>query len=145
MKILNKKEKAQIIEELENYGIEQPNYLFLETGREKIRGYSGNLSRDELANLERNLRVEIIGLFLFRKEKEGLRLSLDACHLLKPKNKILEINNEQAELWMKGQDLQLSTDLKGFVIIKNKDNFLGCGKVAENKILNFIPKERRTK
>ena len=46
---------------------------------------------------------------------------------------------------MKGQDLQLSTDLKGFVIIKNKDNFLGCGKVAENKILNFIPKERRTK
>ena len=34
MKILNKKEKAQIIEELENYGIEKPNYLYLETGRE---------------------------------------------------------------------------------------------------------------
>ena len=59
MKILNKKEKAQIIEELENYGIEKPNYLYLETGREKIRGYSGNLSRDELANLERNLERNI--------------------------------------------------------------------------------------
>lgn len=32
---------------------------------------------------------------------------------------------------------------KGFVIMKYKNDFLGTGKASENKITNFIPKNRR--
>jgi len=32
---------------------------------------------------------------------------------------------------------------KGFVIMKHRDDFLGTGKASENKIGNFIPKNRR--
>ena len=34
---------------------------------------------------------------------------------------------------------------KGFVIMKCEDDFLGTGKASENKIGNFIPKNRRLK
>ena len=34
---------------------------------------------------------------------------------------------------------------KGFVIIRYKDEFLGTGKASEEKISNFIPKNRRLK
>lgn len=33
----------------------------------------------------------------------------------------------------------------GFVVIKFKDDFLGCGKSSAEKITNFIPKSRRLK
>lgn len=143
MKILNKTEKKRITEQLEEFGIEKPNYLFIETGREKIRGYSGNLSIEEINKLARETRLEIIGIYLFKRDRDKIRLSLDACHLLKPTKRIIEISDEQAKLWMKGQDIIVETDLKGFVIIKHKDNFLGSGKVAEGRILNYLPKERR--
>ncbi len=34
---------------------------------------------------------------------------------------------------------------RGFLVMKYKDNFLGTGKASENKISNFIPKNRRLK
>ena len=37
----------------------------------------------------------------------------------------------------------LDTKEKGFVILKYENDFLGTGKVKENKILNFVPKTRR--
>lgn len=142
MKILSRQEKRKIEEELESFGISKLPYLLIETGREKIRGYSGSLSIQEINKLARETRLEIIGIYLF-KQDNGIRLSLDACHLLKPNKKIIQLDDEKAKLWVKGNDLILTTDLKGFVIIKHKDNFLGSGKAAEGKILNYIPKERR--
>lgn len=144
MKILSSSEKKKIIKELEKFGIEKLNYLLFQTGKGKIRGYSGNLSRQELSELSRLLNVEIIGLYLMRQDNE-IRLSLDATHLLKPSKNIIEVNDNQAQSWLRGEDLSLTTDLKGFVIIKHNQDFLGSGKASENKILNFIPKERRLK
>ena len=46
---------------------------------------------------------------------------------------------------MSGSEILIKTNLKGFVIIKHKKDFLGSGKASENKIGNFIPKERRLK
>ncbi|MCH8325462.1 MAG: hypothetical protein IIB83_02685, partial [Bacteroidetes bacterium] len=61
------------------------------------------------------------------------------------KKNIFELNKEQAELWMKGSELNISTGKKGFLIMKYKDNFLGSGKASAEKIGNFIPKSRRLK
>jgi len=46
---------------------------------------------------------------------------------------------------MKGNELEIKTGKKGFLIMKYKNNFLGCGKASELKIGNFIPKSRRLK
>jgi len=35
------------------------------------------------------------------------------------------------------------TKSKGFVIVKSSNDFFGCGKIKENKMLNYVPKSRR--
>ncbi len=145
MKIIDSSEKKAIMKELEEkFGITKLNYLLFQAGKNKIRGFSGSLSRQELLELARTLRIEVIGLYLMRQDNE-IRLSLDATQILKPSKNIINLNNEQAKSWLKGEDLFITTNLKGFVIIKHNQDFLGCGKASESKILNFIPKERRLK
>jgi len=160
MQILNKSEKKRILQELEKkFGIKKPSFLFLKTNKQKIRGFSGNLSKQEITTLTRIARLEIIGNY-FIKNNKGIRLSLDATHLLKPSKNILNLTNKQAINWMQGKNLDLTDkqnknlieqikqkNLKDFIIIKNKTNqdFLGSGKIGEKTLLNFIPKERRIK
>ncbi len=45
----------------------------------------------------------------------------------------------------KSEKLGALTKPKGFVVIKFKNDFLGCGKASAEKITNFIPKNRRLK
>lgn len=88
---------------------------------------------------------------------------------------ICSLNNEAVDIWMHGSELLLDDDLKkdrefnkeknsmlnskslwaggwgsqklkkGFVIMKHDEDFLGTGKLSEEKITNFIPKSRRLK
>ena len=44
-----------------------------------------------------------------------------------------------------GQELNIKSGKKDFLVMKYEDNFLGCGKASEEKISNFIPKMRRLK
>ena len=145
--ILNKKEKEKILEPLqERFGIEKLPYLLLKTGREKIRGFSGHLSREELKHLMDAVVVEIIGIYLLKEDKhEAFRLSLDGVHLLSSslKKNILDISDEQAAHWLKGEDIEVDKELFGFYVIKNNSDFLGCGKASQGRLVNFIPKERR--
>ncbi len=146
MNILNSSEKKKILRQLdEQYGIDEIPYLFLKFGNEKIRLYSGSLSKEELSRLDKNLRIEVVGLY-FANQKEGIRLTLDGLQLLKNKitKNIININDKQAEEWLKGQDIYIN-DSYGFKVLKNNDNFLGCGKSTGYKISNFVPKERRIK
>ena len=43
-------------------------YLLLETGKEKIRAFSGNLTREDIFNLGKIANMEIIGLYFVKKE-----------------------------------------------------------------------------
>lgn len=145
---LNNKDKKKILEQLnKQYGIEKLPYLILKFGQDKLRLYSGNLSKEELYSLDNNLRIENIGLY-FAKYEEGnnIRLTLDGVQLLKNQitKNILELNDNQAQDWLKGHDLEIKSD-KAWKILKNKDDFLGCGKSTGEKITNFVPKERRIK
>jgi len=147
VKFLSSAEKKEILEKLEaQYGISKLNYLLFQIGRDKVRAYSGIFSRTELTKLGVNANVEIIGIYLFKIEKDGIRLGHDAVSLLKDKitKNILEIDNEQAKKWFKGEDLIIEAD-KGYLILKNSSLLIGCGKSTGAKILNFVPKERRIK
>ena len=137
-------EKRKIIEQLkEQYGIEDLPFLLLKTGKEKCRGYSGHLSKEEIDELGELANIEIVGLYLI-KEEHDLLLSFDTPLLLKDqiKKNILEINEKDFHSWIRGNDLDIKVP-QGTYIIKFGEDFLGCGKSNGEKIFNYVPKDRR--
>lgn len=92
------------------------------------------------------LRINSLGLYFGELSRNELRLSIEGSQIIGPlaKNNVLELDYDQTKKWMKGEDFDINTKLLGFVIIKNKDDFLGCGRIVNNKLLNYVPKERRT-
>ena len=121
-------EKRRIIEELkEQFGIEDLPYLLIQTGKEKIRAFSGSLSKEDIVSLGKIANVEIVGLYIASSRDSEIRLSMDGLHLLKEQisKNILEINDEQLQLWLRGSDLPIQAE-KGTLAIKYKGDFIGC-------------------
>lgn len=139
-------EKKDIVAELkENFGIEELPFLLLESGKEKIRGFTGSLSKEEIGQLGQIAYVEGIGIYLLKKE-ESLRLGFDATQLFSEQisKNIIDINEEQANKWLRGYDLELQAT-RGVVVVRYGKDFLGCGKSTGERIVNHVPKERRLK
>ena len=42
-----------------------------------------------------------------------------------------------------GNDIDKEFNVHGFIILKYKKDFIGCGRYKEGKIFNYVPKERR--
>jgi len=140
-------EKKKILVELEEiYGITNLPYLLLETGKKKLRAFSGHLSKEEILQLTNLTNVELIGTYLISKKDADLRLSFDAVSLLKNQitKNILNINEEQFNEWIRGYDLNISTQ-RGIIVIKYKNDLIGVGKSNGDKIFNYVPKERKLK
>lgn len=119
-------------------------YVFLLLGEGKVY-----LARKEAFSIELDeLRINSIGVYLGTIEESGFRYSIEGAQklsLFSTKN-ILLLNEEQAKLWMKGEDITgdfSKYDL--YVILKYEDFILGCGKNSNKKkrLINFTPKERR--
>ena len=147
LKRLSNKEKKLLLKKIEKpYGIQdlKLDYLFFKNNEGKIF-----IVNKEFRNLDtENLNVNSIGLYFCRLEKE-LRLSIEGSQIIGPfaKKNVLEISDQQANEWLRGNDLE---DIKEkldetFVILKNKKDFIGSGRLKEGKILNYVPKERRIK
>lgn len=143
---IRSKEKEKIEEELnKQFGITKIPYQLIRGGNEKIRAFSGNLTKEQLEQLSQLIRIELIGMYLIKNEHENeFRLSFDALHLLKDEitKGILELDEEQFRLWIRGNDLDIKTE-KGTFIISFKGDFVGCGKSNGEKIFNYVPKDRR--
>ncbi len=140
-------EKKQILKELnETFGIEELPYLFIESGKEKIRAFSGSLSKEEILGIARLTRVEGVGIYFLKKEITGIRMSFEAVQLLKNQitKNILDLTDEQANSWIKGNDLAVKTPA-GVYVMRNNGLLLGCGKSNGEVIFNYVPKERRLK
>ena len=139
-------EKKNILKQLdEQFGISKLPFLLIESGKEKVRAFSGSLSKDEILNLRSFLNIESIGLYLIAKESP-IRLSFDAPHLLKEqiRNNIIVIDEKQLNKWLHGFDLDIKKPSGSYIISFNND-FVGLGKSNSEKILNHIPKDRRLK
>ena len=155
LQFIFKSDKDKIIEKLGYYGITKIPFLLVNSGKEKIRGYTGNLSKEELIKLNKEIGIEILGLYLLHSYEgdDSLRLSFDGIYALKDQitKNIIELEDKQAEEFLKGRDLVLTNDdkikfknePKGFKIIKHKNEFIGSAKLSEERLLNYMPKERR--
>lgn len=91
------------------------------------------------------LKLNSVGMYFAELKKGMLRLSIEGSQIVGPKaeKNILELSREQVERWLSGQDMP---EFKGssFVIVKHDNDFLGCGKLTEEKgLMNYVPKGRR--
>ena len=156
--ILDSTKKKDFLEEVSYLGKFKLPYLFLSSGKETIRAYSGHLTVDEILKIWRHYPVEGLGLYFGKKmiDRHGrkeARLSMDALHLLKDKisSNIVELDEEQAGKWFRGNNIELKEEQKvqykgivEYVAVKYKEDLVGTGKLTEQGILlSFLPKERR--
>jgi NOL1/NOP2/fmu family ribosome biogenesis protein len=150
LKILNSSEKSEVENKLnKQFRINEISQTIVKHGKDKMFLFSGTLEKNGIKLLEKAVYIERMGVY-FGKEDErtgDIRLSIEGSQIFKNQidKNVFEINDEQTQEWMKGNELLIKTGKRGFLVLKNKEDFLGTGKASEEKIGNFIPKSRRLK
>jgi NOL1/NOP2/fmu family ribosome biogenesis protein len=149
VRVLDRSERKALLEELEGaFGLEElPQDLVLVEGSEgKVRA----VTREAYEVAQRIGRVEALGLYVLKRTKFGLYLSVEGSQLFgeKLRRNVVELNVEQLERWASGEPLDLSElGLRpdgGFVVVRHGPVYAGSGKVSKDgKVHPQIPKERR--
>ncbi len=143
--ILNSKQIKEILFKLkEQFGFNSKlDYAFLKNNEGKIFLVNKDIAKIDLEKLN----INNIGLYFGKIENNMIRLSIEGSQIIgkEASKNVLEINDEQTRSWMKGENIKVNSDLNGFIIVKNKDDVLGCGKISKGLLINFMPKERRIK
>lgn len=144
IKFLSSSERKEVLRNLKhNFGFEASGMLF-GSGKDKVRVFSGNLAKNEIDALAEIARIEVIGLYLARRENFGLRMGFDATQVFSSEisESVLNLSEEQFKKWMSGEVLHLKTE-KGIYVLKFMDDFVGCGYCDGEKMYNYVPKDRR--
>ncbi len=83
------------------------------------------------------------GIYFGTLDDRGFRLSIEGCFLVGKyaKKNVYEVDDEKAKIWMSGGDIECN--LKGYVIVKWRKFYLGCGKSNGKILRNFVPKNRK--
>jgi NOL1/NOP2/fmu family ribosome biogenesis protein len=136
------KQVLSLIKEQFGCGI-KGEHLFLISKNDKV--YVTNPELREI-NTE-NLKINNTGSYFGKIERAGFRLSIEGSEILdNPKKNILELTDEEFQAYMAGENLMLDEKQENaYKIIKYKKHFIGCGRVSNNVLLNYIPKARRAK
>ena len=148
IKILSEQEKRKIENQLHaQFGIKELPGKIVMRGEERLFFFTGEIDEDGIRKLEQSAPIEKVGVYFAKLINEEIKLTIEGTQLLKEQitKGIFQINDSQAEEWMMGRELNLKSGLRGFVVMKNNDDYLGCGKASQEKITNFIPKSRRLK
>src|SRR3989338_8301353 len=144
LKILNGKEIKEILKLIEKqWGAKlKLDYAFLKNPKNRVF----IINKEDISKIElEKLRINSIGMYFCEIDKLGIRLSIEGSQIIgkKAEKNIVEINEEQAKQWFKGEDLEIKGNYSGFVIIKHNNDFLGNGNYKNGKILNYVSKSRR--
>lgn len=118
-----------------------PEEAYAQTTAERILLVSRDLDTIDFSTI----KMDSIGVYFCEIKNDTLRLSIEGSQRIGPhaRKNVVEVTKEEMRVWLKGQDLHKKTDCTGFVIIKYLNDYLGCGRVREEIILNFVPKTRR--
>ena len=144
LKILNSKEIKEIYKLLEKqWGAKiKLDYGFLKNSKNRIFIISKDISRIDISKL----RLNSVGMYFCEIDDKGIRLSIEGSQIVgaKAAKNIVELDEEEIRKWFKGEDLEKECrDCSGFIILKHKNDFLGKGKYANGRILNYVAKTRR--
>ena len=143
LKILNTREIKDILEKVKKqWGAELDlDYAFLLSPKNKIYLVNKEISKIDWSRL----RLNNLGLYFGTLTHGKLRLSIEGSQMIGPeaKKNVVELNKDQARQWFNGERIFMDANSEGFVILRFGQDFLGCGKYSDNKILNYVPKARR--
>ncbi|MGQ4913302.1 MAG: methyltransferase RsmF C-terminal domain-like protein [Candidatus Asgardarchaeia archaeon] len=145
--LVPRKLKKKILSILrDEFGIEQFEFEIFKSGKRRLWICTKDLAKLDL----RGLRLHSIGFYFGELDDNLIRLSFDATQVFakKIKKNIIEVNDEQAKAWFEGYDIKIPEDIaerynERYVVLKYKDDFIGCGKVKNGKVWNYVPKDRR--
>jgi len=146
--ILNPQEKTEIEKKLaEQFGINYIPGKIIKYGKERLFLFSGDFSKEDIERLKKCAIIERLGVYFAKVIGENIKLSIEGSQILSAQitKNFLELDQKEAEEWMMGRELHIKTMKRGFLIMKHGSDFLGAGKASENKIGNFVPKNRRLK
>ena len=156
--VLSRGKKKKFIEGLSDLGISKIDEMLVRSGKEKIRAFSGDLTREEIMDIWHLLPIEGIGLYvgkdmMNRNGVHEIRLTLDGMHVWKEQlaKRILDLDEGQEGDWFLGRDISLTEEQakvgEGFVSVRSGEDFVGVGKVNVDRdtLFGFLPKERRRK
>tara|TARA_Y100000310_G_scaffold345838_1_gene470964 strand:- start:12397 stop:12834 length:438 start_codon:yes stop_codon:yes gene_type:complete len=118
---------------------EKMEYAFLKTEKDKIYAVNKEVFELDL----KKLNVSSLGIYFGELRNDELRLSIEGSQIIGPKaTKGVVIVKDHKE-WLQGHDIEYTGKEKGFVIIKSGSDYMGCGKVNNGNVLNFVGKVRR--
>lgn len=143
LKFLDRKGKKRFLELLKKqFGFEEElDYSFLTNNKNKVF-----IVNKDIANIDlERIKINSIGLYIAEFNNNEVRPSIEGSQIIgkKAKKNVIELDENQAKEWLKGNDLEKPTNAEGFVILKHNEDYLGSGRVKQNTILNFVPKTRR--
>ena len=146
IKPMRRRDASKLLSQIESeYGYKPEDfldkYVFFVSDKNKIYLINNDIKD---INLEK-VRINSLGLYLCEINNNQIRLSIEGSQMIGPKatKNILEVDDLTARSWLKGEDLECDPSLNSFVIIKNNNDFLGCGKCKEGKVFSYMPKIRR--
>jgi len=139
LKALRSKELKEFYKELkETYGFANKfDSLVLISTKDKYYLLSREFAELDVAKL----RINNIAMYFGKKEKDGLRLSIEGAQLV---GGGIEIDEAGMRKWVEGKDVNFEKET-GYVVVKYKKDVLGCGRIVNNVLRNMVPKERRIK
>jgi len=160
---LNSKEKREIIKSLtETYGFSGAleGALLISQKEKRIYLLSGAELLPDKADQE--LRIDKAGLYIGKMLPNGIQLNIEGSQLIGPYSSkhILELDDVHLELFVKGQDFDLSekefqsaakgsdsegAGESGIFIVKYKNDFLGSAIIKNGKFQNCLSKSRWVK
>lgn len=121
-------------------------YAYLLSRKNKVYAVTKEIGQIELDELN----IDTMGIYLFYWDKKTLRLSIEGSQIFGrfAKKNIIDLDKDQMKDWLRGLDISLCLDdADSFHIIRYKDeyndDYLGSGKIKDDTLLNFIPKNRR--
>ena len=108
LKILNSKEIKEILKLIEKqWGAKlKLDYAFLKNPKNRVF----IINKEDISKIElEKLRINSIGMYFCEIDKLGIRLSIEGSQIIgkKAEKNIVEINEEQAKQWFKGEDLEI--------------------------------------
>ena len=153
LKIMNSHEKKEVMDILrKQWGAELGQEIVFLYSEKKHKVYI--IARDiENIDLE-TLHIDSLGLYFgeLMEQKEGvagreLRLSIEGSQIVGPlaSKNIVDIDDASAREWIRGQNVFNRAGAEGWVISRRGADLMGCGRVNEKVILNYVPKPRRIK
>ena len=144
LRALNTREKKEVNKRIaEHWDCElDKSLVWLLSNKDKLYVATPDISVLDF----KKLRIDKVGLYVCTVTDKDVRPSIEGSQILGPqaKKNVLDITPHDVDLWLRGNDLDIDPKgCQGCVMLRCGTDFVGCGKVTQKGILNFVPKARR--